>query len=335
MSKILKLREWLTVAEAARRLTIISQEEISEADLLRLALDGHLTLSVHFVNHAKGRPVTIEPVDGVTGSAKIRGDIDDFFSTHAHIEKTDEQVADLEKFLKHFRGDFLPDGKRVLIYEGEGQRPVTLEGVWDLSMLGAETLDVEHAYQYLTGGIPVELVCLGGPLVTNPDRTQFYQVLDSYKREISPGRLSEVNGPAISKEGRQAMSRMNDLLGLPKKSDRDPCEPTWDYETVWYPAAGLGSDHALVVRSAELRRLENTLLEPEAEPEKPIHPSERRSVAQILATLAAEVGLDLTAPYAADEFLRAAAATHGIELPSSPETIVKFLKLAAPYRIKH
>lgn len=62
---------------------------------------------------------------------------------------------------------------------------------------------------------------------------------------------------------------------------------------------------------------------------KPLHPSERKSAGQIIAALAAMAGLDLSAPYAANEVLRAAAATCGLELPSSPETVVKFLKDAA------
>ena len=53
MSKLLKLKEWLTTDEAAKRLSISAGEEVTEADILRLALDGHLTLSVYLVNHAK------------------------------------------------------------------------------------------------------------------------------------------------------------------------------------------------------------------------------------------------------------------------------------------
>lgn len=68
---------------------------------------------------------------------------------------------------------------------------------------------------------------------------------------------------------------------------------------------------------------------PEPQPEKPLHSSERKSAGQIIATLAAMAGVDLSAPYAADETLRAAAAAYGLELPSSPETVVKFLKDAA------
>ena len=50
MSKLLKLKEWLTVPDAARYLSILLEEEVSEADLLRLALDGHLTISLLFTH---------------------------------------------------------------------------------------------------------------------------------------------------------------------------------------------------------------------------------------------------------------------------------------------
>ena len=40
MSKLLKLKEWLTVADAARHLSILLEAEVNEADVYRLALEG-------------------------------------------------------------------------------------------------------------------------------------------------------------------------------------------------------------------------------------------------------------------------------------------------------
>jgi len=135
-----------------------------------------------------------------------------------------------------------------------------LEGVWDLLMLGAEALDVEHAYQHLTGGVPVELVCLGGPLVASPDKSHCFQLLDSYKRDVRPNKNAITGRPALSKEGREAINRMNQILGPSSDEVSPEHEFDWDYETVWYPAAGLPKGHALVVRSAALRELERKLL---------------------------------------------------------------------------
>ena len=55
MSKLLKLKQWLTVPDAAKYLTGACEEIVTEADVLRFALDGQLTLSVFFVNKAIGR----------------------------------------------------------------------------------------------------------------------------------------------------------------------------------------------------------------------------------------------------------------------------------------
>lgn len=52
-SKLFKLREWLTPPETAKYLSVVLGEEVAEADVLRLALDGHLTLSFHFLNPAE------------------------------------------------------------------------------------------------------------------------------------------------------------------------------------------------------------------------------------------------------------------------------------------
>jgi len=76
-------------------------------------------------------------------------------------------------------------------------------------------------------------------------------------------------------------------------------------------------------------RITQVLLAFEIQQEKPLHPSERRSAGQIIAALAAIAKLDLSAPYSAEVVLRNGAATHLLELPSSPETVVKFLKDAA------
>jgi hypothetical protein len=62
LKKLLNLKPWLTLPAAARHLSILFGEDVSEADVLRLGLDRHLTLSVDFVNHAYGRPGRLVPL---------------------------------------------------------------------------------------------------------------------------------------------------------------------------------------------------------------------------------------------------------------------------------
>lgn len=42
MKKLFRLREWLTVDEAARHLTSVLEEEVGPADILRMGLEGHI-----------------------------------------------------------------------------------------------------------------------------------------------------------------------------------------------------------------------------------------------------------------------------------------------------
>lgn len=53
MSKLARLKEWLTLAEAARQLTVSLAEPCKAADVLRLGLNGHLVLSVRLLSPAQ------------------------------------------------------------------------------------------------------------------------------------------------------------------------------------------------------------------------------------------------------------------------------------------
>ena len=68
MSKLLKLKEWVTVAEAARHLSIVLGEEVREADLYQLALDERLVLSIRFPEPVYGYRVEYVDPDDKTQS---------------------------------------------------------------------------------------------------------------------------------------------------------------------------------------------------------------------------------------------------------------------------
>lgn len=146
MKKLLKLKDWLTVPDAARHLSILFNEDITEADVLRFGLDGRLTLSTYFVNPKYGRCAKIIPrADAETKEISIK-------SGNVNWAKN--------------KGCLLKDGRAVSFGD------ITLfEGVWDLSMLGAERAQVEHKYQSLTGGPDVVFYSKVGALVNRQDGT--------------------------------------------------------------------------------------------------------------------------------------------------------------------
>jgi len=338
VSKLLKLKEWLTVADAAKRLSITAGEDVTEADILRLALDKHLTLSVYLVNHAQARVGKFVPLSEtewffappllpIPSGAPLTEEMVSRYPRHLQKlwhDTPPEQRNDCVPMLKSEATD---DGRFINLEKDV----TTLTGVWDLPLVGCERIDVEYAYQQLIGGPEVTLEGLDGSFVSrgdtvcqlqenwdqNPYQTGSLAALERlkdaiYENDIPPEKAKELL--AKHKEDRADF--------LDKQANRPHAER-------YHPAGGVPRDSVFVVRTAALRELEEKLLEDEIQQEKPLHPSERRSAGQIIAALAAMAKLDLSAPYAADEALRAGAAIHGLELPNSPETVVKFFKDAA------
>jgi len=240
LKKLLKLKAWLTVPDAARHLSILFGVDVSEADILRFALDGHLTLSVDFVNHATARCGKIIPL------------------ADAEIKKI--PALDGDGVIGVVKSGLYLDHDRVLSFSGD---VISIDGVWDLAMLGAERLDVEHRYQFLTDGPAVELTNLEGPLVNHPDGT-WGQLLDHFSN-----------------------NKYYDLKNL--KSPRN-------HPDNYYPAGGLPDDAVFVVRTSALRDLAALVSEPEPATERPIGQRERDSLLVIIAALAELNGIDVKKP---------------------------------------
>jgi len=150
LKKLLKLKNWLTVSEAARHLSILFGEDVTEADVLRFALDGHLELSVRFVNKA--------PARRGTESIVARAVITEIPSREANIV--------VETYTPRHRR---PTTISVTTWEEDIDY---IDGIWDLLMVGAGRTSVENRYQFLTDGPAVETIREGGLLVSRPDGTR-------------------------------------------------------------------------------------------------------------------------------------------------------------------
>jgi hypothetical protein len=243
LSKLLKLKEWLTVPDAARHLSILFGEAVLEADVLRLGLDGHLQLSAQFVNHASAQCGKVVPL--------------------ADVKRREFPTLDGKGVVQSIdHGIYLGEG-RVFSYN-----PVicSIEGIWDLTMLGAENLDVEHKYQFMTGGPAVELATLEGPLVNRPD--------GSWAR---------------------IMAHFSKNEHFNKKNLKSPNSHPDNY----YPAGGLPDDAVLVVRTSSLQRLETLTSEPKATTQRPVARRERTTLLVIMAALAKLARIDVTKPSSA------------------------------------
>jgi hypothetical protein len=264
MSKLFTLKDWLKLPEAAQYLSIQFGEDVSVADVLRLGLDGHLRLSVDFVNHthAKGGPVI--GIEEVT-----------FMKPPLFAKKMIDSLPIPEAKKKHALEVAIPDALPLdsVRYVKLGKEIVSLRGVWNLPMppLGGERLDLEHEYQQLTGGPAVTLTNFNGTFVEGKDG-QMWQLQESWdNNEFHSGSKAEREAielkiAASELPDEDAKTRLEQHKKDRKKyMDEKFTKPGYnDY----YPAGGLPQDSVFVVRTEALKEFELSLTNGNADTER-------------------------------------------------------------------
>jgi hypothetical protein len=267
VKKLLNLKRWLTVADAARHLSILFGEDVSEADVLHLALDGELTLSVHFVNHTVGRCGPVVPL---------------------HDAKR-EKIPSLNgnEWIDFVVG--VQVGDQVIQLSEE---VVSLQGVWDLKMRGAERIDVENLYQSLTGGPTVELYSLAGTIVFLESGIHC-----------------------------QLQSHFSDNEFANQENLKKPRNHPDNY----YPADGLPADSVLVVKTSALHDLEARQSEPDQKAEKPLKRRERTTLLVMIAALSELAKIDVAKPSGAAVAIESQTVRMGARVAA--RTIENHLKL--------
>ncbi len=283
-SKIFKLKKWLTLEEAADHLGGALQEPVSVVDLLRLAQDGHLTLSTNFVNHArvyKGRRVAFDmarmmifPGLNASLSDEQKGQLSTFPKDGSREEQhlwmlANREISDSPDVTLTIRGDRISQ-EHVIEWESE---VVSIDGIWDLPDFGGASLDIAHLLQSLVGGPEVTLVCLDGTVVVSPDGDRYAKVLERFEE------------------------------GLTKKY------PYGDKRN-YFPSAGLPSDAPIVVRPEALTAFVASLTS-EAPSRKDLGKREKSGLLRIIAGLAHEAKIDLKSNKAVAQITAAADAFGG------------------------
>ncbi|MFL9998276.1 hypothetical protein PQR34_43785 [Paraburkholderia sediminicola] len=306
MSKLFTLKEWLTVPDAARYLSRLFNEDVVEADVLRLAIDGRLKLSVHFVNHAHANP-------GKTVSFE-------------EIQWEDLPPINPEKDSRPIRfpnGLDMGDGRWLKL----DQKVLTLQGVWDLPMIGAESLDVEHEYQHLTNGPPVTLVNIEGAFVEgeNGVMCRLCEHLDD--NEYQSGSLARQKierHELVNAMPAEEANEIREKHQSQRKAFREQLASMKEHER-YYPASGLPKDGVLVVRSKNLTAFISSLEQPKPVGGDTLSTRERNTLLKIIAALLSAADLKGGTYKQAEAVERAA---KGIGINVSVNTIDKYLKEA-------
>lgn len=252
-SKIFKLKKWLTLPDAAKHISSVCNEEVTEADILRLALDGHLKLSVNFVNQTKAQRGDVVGCEGVKWREFPREFCCDV--SNLAIEENGELLRYMES-LKINDTQFLNFNDEV----------TTIEGVWDLPMIGNGRLDIENKYQRLTGGLIVGFQDSGGPVVEVRDGVM-YQLGEKRYANLcySPETIAKI-GKLKRLELSKSNNRRKEKLLILRRKELElfkTIEDKWSNLEEYFRGFGLPEDSVLVLRPKVLREFEQLMLDNE------------------------------------------------------------------------
>lgn len=312
MSKLLKLKEWLTLEQAVLHIANVINEPVTIADLYRFALDGHLKLSVNFVNY----------VYAVKGKWLKEEDIEDQlpfydFETKQSRPNPAKNPRPNEMFVS---------GDDWISWE----YPIAvIDGLWDLTMKGCEALDVEHYYQKLTSGLSVKQLNTNGVLVQQGDVVcQLYKYVDI--PECNKGSSIDENElesliPTSNEKEDEANQLRTEIQGIRhlffNKFKKD------ELGLGYVPSSRLGDqDFVFVIRTSEITRFIQSL-EGTPQEEKPLGTNERNTLLVLIAALCKEANVDWNKKGIAGSLVLMAEL---IGAPLSGETIRKILKQIEP-----
>lgn len=293
--KLFSLKEWLTLDDAAHHLSLIFDEEVVVADVLRLALDGHLTLSVWFVNKTQARKGRLVPLSEC--KMQVLPSLKGNPPTKTLPKSCSFTQDELPAFLIEFKEDIAQgniyltpdalhwsDNDEWLVQE---DAVVSIGGIWDLPMVGGEKLDVEHRFQMETDGPAITLSNLEGAFVRQGET--YCQLMEDFEEnEFCAG--SEASLEAIKEkiERDKLDKQVADALLEKHKINRQAFlkgRKESDKSSHYYPRAGLSQDAVWVVKTTALQEFERAVSDRAADKEKPLGKREETTLLNITGAL--------------------------------------------------
>lgn len=274
MNKLFNIKKWVSIEDAAGRLSSVIDETVSESDILRLGLDGSLQISTYLVNSAYARRGTVVGIDEAKRLGPLKGMLAKII--RGDDGKSNDDLSDV------ITSRYLGEGKFLNVAEDVE----SIDGVWDLTMLGGDRHDVEHQYQYLTGGPEVTLIDIDGVLLRDEDGN-YWELAKRFDKDRPAIFQKPEMGKQESSSGADSGSN-HENKGQESDAKDPPRRKPFYHPDNFYPAGGLPEDSTLVVRTDALLEFERGISQAgEAQDhQSELSESERRSVLKILLGMA-------------------------------------------------
>ncbi|MGR6981772.1 hypothetical protein ACUHGC_10440 [Testudinibacter sp. P27/CKL/0425] len=224
--KIYKFKKWLTLEDAAKKLSLELEDEISVSDILQLAVDGELKISVYFPHDWTGI------VCDVTSDQKKAN------ASYKDVIGLEGERVRIFKYEKCSEFEYI---KRL-------DKSSFIAGVYELKLIGNEKLDLEFELKQRKSLPTVDVINLSGFYVKDKNGLIIERQTTVYRYKEIPFQRKEV----IKTEFIERLPELNQFLeeqGSNKKVTEDEMhkifnkiETRCDYptETFSYPCAGIG-----------------------------------------------------------------------------------------------
>tara|TARA_R110001592_G_scaffold283291_1_gene551215 strand:+ start:137 stop:1240 length:1104 start_codon:yes stop_codon:yes gene_type:complete len=293
--KLSRLKKWLTLEDSAKYLSLLISEDVTTTDLLQLGLQGDLTLSIYLVNshYAQTGPkvptreaqlykisfskpgedsklLGLGKTERVEEKEKnifldqlIENDAKNYPRTPNTTGEESESVRKIAKSaaqsplagaVLYFKGDALPHYSGVLEFDRENIQQIN--GLWDLSMVGSESLEIEDLFYGDIDGPGIDWVKLCGVILKHPTANNWANLVERFNdkiKEVTPQdfypreSIPEREPLVIRRDELQRFANTLNESEIPKPTDQLEALPDDSQE------ARSGSNNS------ELRRMQRTL----------------------------------------------------------------------------
>lgn len=300
MSQLFKLKEWLTLEEAANYISNNISETVSVSELCSLSLNNKLQFSVYFFNGAKGK----------------KGKL---FKKEPSVEAPDSYSEEIYSFMSSLNNEIQVSEDSWVSLDS---KVVSISGAWDLSMFGSESSDLARFYQQETEGVEITSKSLLNTFLYQGDdvcqlqslhfEDKYFNNLDIEKNHFYENlysqKLSDDEFKVLEDE-----FKFKNNMSLDSKSALS-YQPTTSLDEY---------DHFFVIRTTEITRFIESL-KGSTQIDKPLLSNERNTFLVLLGAICKEANIDYNKKGIASSVVLM---TENIGAPLSEETVRKKLNL--------
>ena len=260
MSKLLKLKSWLSLEEGAKTISTLLGESVDISDLYRFALDGHINLSINLINPTPVRKVSVIRTEDLQHkTVKL---------SHKSLPQNLRANVPIAEY---------PISNKYWV-ESESKDWNNVKGVYDLAMIGAEQNEIA---QLIHSESIVKIPVISGFYIKKGEQIYKLQVL---QRPARPHAQS---------------TQSNDESGVKDKVDSTlrGLKPRILPQAV--SASSIGNhEHELVLRTEEVTSfIQSSQDEPVAplRDDKPLAARERNTLLTLIGAFCKQLDIDPSA----------------------------------------